>query len=204
LLAPVVLATQSILLVSASTTFQAPYALSIAAAVRVGNLLGEAKGKRAAVATHASFFIAIFIAIGWSTMFLVFRNHWGKLFNHDPEVIRLVSSILPLVSLFQLMDGLAAVAAGILRAQGRQATGALLNLVSYYIIGIPIGIYLAFKHDMKLWGLWIGITIALVSTGVIGGLIAVWVDWDHETKKVMDRLESERIVGNDDESTESA
>jgi len=82
----------------------------------------------------------------YSTMFLVFRNHWGKLFINDPgmafslsptfagtelglEVIRLVSSILPLVSLFQLMDGLAAVVSGILRAQGRQATGALLNLV---------------------------------------------------------------------------
>jgi len=36
LLGPVVLATQSVLLVSASVTFQAPYALSIAAAVRVG------------------------------------------------------------------------------------------------------------------------------------------------------------------------
>ena len=47
----------------------------------------------------------------------------------DLEVIYLVSSILPLVSLFQLMDGLAAVVAGILRAQGRQTTGALLNLV---------------------------------------------------------------------------
>ena len=79
-------------------------------------------------------------------MFLVFKDHWGKLFNDDPgmtlflfshfrdtdngsEVIRLVSSILPLVALFQLMDGLAAVVAGILRAQGRQATGAILNLV---------------------------------------------------------------------------
>ena len=79
-------------------------------------------------------------------MFLVFRNHWGKLFNDDPgmipfpfsrfrdadhglEVIYMVSSILPLVALFQLMDGLAAVVAGILRAQGKQATGAVLNLV---------------------------------------------------------------------------
>lgn len=69
LLGPVVLASQSVLLVSASTTFQAPYALSIAAAVRVGNLLGEAKGKRAAVATHASFFIAFFIAMGWRYIF---------------------------------------------------------------------------------------------------------------------------------------
>lgn len=69
LLGPTVLATQSVLLVSASTTFQAPYALSIAAAVRVGNLLGQAKGKRAAVATHASFFIAFFIAMGWRCAF---------------------------------------------------------------------------------------------------------------------------------------
>jgi len=57
---------------------------------------------------------------------------------------------------------------------------------------------------MKLWGLWIGLTIALVSTGVIGGLIVLRADWDYEVKKVMDRLESERIVGNDNESAESA
>jgi len=105
LLGPVALAAQSVLIVSGSTTFQAPYALSIAATVRVGNLLGESKGKLAAVATHASFFIAVFIAMGWrcgfysyggfsdqlifaySTMFLVFRNHWGKLFNDDPGMV---------------------------------------------------------------------------------------------------------------------
>jgi len=57
---------------------------------------------------------------------------------------------------------------------------------------------------MKLWGLWIGLTIALVFTGVVGGLIALWVDWDYEVKKVMDRLESERIVDNDTQSAESA
>jgi len=136
-------------------------------------------------------------------MFLVFRNHWAKLFNNDPEVISLVASILPLVSLFQVMDGLAAVVAGVLRALGLQGTGALLNLVSYYIIGIPMGIYFAFKQDMNLWGLWIGLTIALVFTSGVGGLIVSWTDWDHEVKKVMERLESERDLG-DDESAESA
>ena len=65
LLGPVVLATQSVLLVSASTTFQAPYSLSIAAAVRVGNLLGQSKGKRAAVASQAAFAIAFFIGVVW-------------------------------------------------------------------------------------------------------------------------------------------
>ena len=78
-------------------------------------------------------------------MFMVFKDHWGKLFNDDSgtvmslsrlgdanrgsEVIQLVSSMLPLVALSQLMDGFSAVIAGILRAQGRQTTGALLNVV---------------------------------------------------------------------------
>ena len=40
----------------------------------------------------------------------------------------MVASILPLVALFQVFDGNAAVTAGILRARGKQFTGALLNL----------------------------------------------------------------------------
>jgi len=39
--------------------------LSVAAVVRVGNLLGESKAKRAAIATHASFFIVSVISVGW-------------------------------------------------------------------------------------------------------------------------------------------
>jgi MATE family multidrug resistance protein len=44
------------------------------------------------------------------------------------EVVSLVATIIPLLALFQVADGIAAVTAGILRAQGKQLTGALLNL----------------------------------------------------------------------------
>lgn len=67
-----------------------------------------------------------------------------------------------------------------------------------------MGIYLAFRQDMKLWGLWIGLTIALVFTSGIGGLIVLRADWDREVKKVMERLEDDRNPDGDDESTESA
>ena len=40
----------------------------------------------------------------------------------------MVAFILPMVALFQVFDGLGAVTAGVLRAQGKQFTGALLNL----------------------------------------------------------------------------
>lgn len=67
-----------------------------------------------------------------------------------------------------------------------------------------MGIYLAFKQGMNLSGLWIGLTIALVFTSGLGGPLVLWVDWDHEVKKVMDRMENERDLANDDQSAESA
>ena len=55
-----------------------------------------------------------------SVIFLTFRHGWAHLFNDDPHVVSLVASVLPLVALFQVFDGLSATTGGILRARGRQ------------------------------------------------------------------------------------
>jgi len=192
LLGPTVLAAQSILLVSGSTAFQAPFALSVASSVRIGNLLGERNASRAGVSAKVSMLLALVIAGISSVTFLVFRNKWGYLFNDDPDVISLVASILPLMALFQVFDGLNAVAGGILRARGKQFTGALLNMSGYYVFGIPTGIWLAFSHGMGLHGLWYGLTIALVYGSAVGVWMGLRVDWDREVQKVQMRLEADK------------
>ncbi|KAF8962337.1 mate-domain-containing protein [Flammula alnicola] len=194
LLGPTALATQSVLLVSSSTTFQAPFALSIATAVRIGNLLGESKAKRAGVAANTSILMAFLIACIPSTVFLVFRNSWAYIFNDDPAVVKLVASIMPIIALFQVFDGIAAVTGGIFRARGKQFLGALLNLSAYYIFGIPLGIYLAFRHHLELHGLWLGLTFSLVYCALIGTWLCLLTDWDHEVRKVEQRLEEEDKV----------
>ncbi|KAF8189379.1 MATE efflux family protein [Pholiota molesta] len=191
LLGPTALATQSVLLVSSSTTYQAPFALGVATAVRIGNLLGEFKAKRAGVAANASIAMAFMIACFTSTLFLVFRQKWAYIFNDDPEVVKLVSSIMPLLALFQVFDGTSAVTGGVLRARGKQFVGALLNLSAYYIFGIPLGIYLAFKQALGLHGLWLGLTFSLVYSAVIGTWMALRTDWDREVWKVTQRLKEE-------------
>ncbi|PIL27343.1 transporter [Ganoderma sinense ZZ0214-1] len=199
-LGPTALATQSVLLVSASTTYQAPFALSVASSVRIGNLLGEENSKRAAVAAKCAIVMSLVISAVWSTMFMIFRYSWAHLFNDDPPVVTLVASILPLVALFQVFDGLSAVTAGILRAAGKQFTGALLNLSAYYVIGIPFGIWLAFWRDMDLHGLWIGLTVSLVYCAAVGVWICMNNDWEREVEKVRLRLEADRKAADDSEA----
>ncbi|KAI5118900.1 hypothetical protein M0805_002816 [Coniferiporia weirii] len=194
LIGPVALATQSVLLVSASTSYQAPYALSIAASVRIGNLLGEENARRADIAAKVSLFVALIIACFNSTMFFTFRKSWGYLFNDDPEVVSLVATILPLVALFQIGDCLCGCTGGILRARGRQFTGALLNLSAYYVVGLPIGLWLAFPCKWELQGLWAGFTIALSYSAIIGVWLCLRTNWPQEVQKVQTRLEKDRIA----------
>ncbi|KAE9395984.1 mate-domain-containing protein [Gymnopus androsaceus JB14] len=145
LLGPKALAAQSVLLVSTTTTYQAPFSLGVAASVRIGQLLGLAQPRPAKLAAHAAFLLGLAISLVFSAIFWVWRNQWAYLFNDDEDVAVMVGSVLPLVALFQVFDGTVGIVGGILRARGKQATGALLNLSAYYVVGIPLGIYLAFK-----------------------------------------------------------
>ncbi|KAG2142385.1 mate-domain-containing protein [Suillus clintonianus] len=187
-LGPATLAAQSVLLISSSWTYQAPFALAVATSVRIGNLLGEKRARHAGVSANTAVVLAVVIAVVWSTLFMSFRKSWAYIFNSDPEVVTLVASILPIVAVFQVFDGTNAVAGGILRARGKQSIGALLNLSAYYVIGIPFGIWLAFKRDMGLVGLWVGLTLALVYCSVWGTYLGITADWQKEVEKVLDRL----------------
>ncbi|KAJ7311005.1 mate-domain-containing protein [Mycena albidolilacea] len=197
-ISPLALATQSVLLVSTSTAYQGPFALGIASSVRIGNLLGEGLASRAKIAANASIALGLAFATFTCTLFLLLRYKWAYIFNDDPSVVSLVASILPLVGLFQYFDGTAAVTGGILRARGKQVIGAFLNLSAYYIIGLPLGIFLTFypKVMLGLYGLWIGLTVSLVYCAFFGTWLCVRTDWDEEVCKVRERLAKERrLIG---------
>ncbi|KAJ3887100.1 multidrug/Oligosaccharidyl-lipid/Polysaccharide flippase [Lentinula edodes] len=203
----VVLACQSILVVTSSTTWQAPYALGIAASIRIGNLLGERDDLRAGAAAKGVLVVGIVTAgvisrqhplfnafRNPSVLLLVFRHSFAYMFNNDPDVVSMVASITPILAVCQIFDGTAGITSGILRARSKQVMGAVLNISAYYVFGIPFGIYLAFSSSthMGLSGLWVGLTVALVYCAGFGVAMSVWTpDWEKEVEKVEKRVERE-------------
>ncbi|KAF8594660.1 MATE efflux family protein [Ceratobasidium sp. AG-I] len=189
-LGPTVLAAQSVLVVSSSLTFQVPYALGIAAAVRIGNLLGSGNAQEALIASRAAAGLAVLGSLVLGALFMAVRYKLSYLFNDDEQVAILVSSIIPLVAVYQISDGIAAVMGGILRACGRLGTGALMNFIGYYIIGIPLGVYLAFGPHFGLLGLWIGLSVALSWVAVVFWFIVMRFDWEVQVEEAKQRVDA--------------
>lgn len=100
LLGPATLAAQSVLLISSSWTYQAPFALAVATSVRIGNLLGEKRARRAGVTANTAVVLAVVVAVGWSTLLMSFRESWAYIFNDDPGRTICVGCI-PILSLSQ-------------------------------------------------------------------------------------------------------
>lgn len=186
-LGPTALAAQSVVLLSSTIAFQTPYSLGMATNVRVGHLLGSGHAQKAKLAAETSIGMSFVMAIILSTIFMTFRTRWGYLFNDDEAVVTLVASVLPLVALFQIVDGATAVSDGVLRARGMLGFGAIVNMCSYYLIGLPVGIFLAFSAKLGLKGLWTGLAVALTCASVISIIAVFLTNWEREVTKARER-----------------
>ena len=39
--------------------------------------------------------------------------------------------------------------------------GAYINFLAYFVVGLPLGVYLAFDQDWRVEDLWLGLTIGI-------------------------------------------
>lgn len=164
----VAIATHAIALNYASVTYMVPLGTSAAAAVSVGHAVGAGDAGRArragwlAQALGASFMLLAAIA------FITVPVPLLKLYTSDPRVLAVGPGLLALAAAFQVFDGIQTIATGSLRGLGETRIPMLANLVGYWILGLPLGFFLCFALHWGIYGLWIGLTLALI-------VISMWL-----------------------------
>lgn len=187
-LGPTTLAAQSVVTTISSLFYQIPWALAVAGGVRIGNLLGAQRPKLARTASRVAMGLSVLIATANFVLLVGFKDKWGRLFSEQDDVVEIVASVLPLVAIFQLPDVLAGSTGWLLRGAGKPTIGAAINIVSYYIVGIPIGIGIAFwGPGLGLQGLWVGLTLALTGAAVLMSWVILRMDWRKEGEMAAER-----------------
>ncbi|ABN65538.2 ethionine resistance protein [Scheffersomyces stipitis CBS 6054] len=179
-LGTVPLAAQSIGTTMASLTYQVPFAIGIAASTRIANFLGAGLGPAAQKSTQVALSFGLIISFLNFLALYCFQRPIAKAFTDDEDVIKMVGQIMWLIALMQISDAVNANSAGCLRGQGQTKIGGIVNLLSYYVVGLPLSIYLTFYSPWKghLDGLWIGSCVALTIIGGVQSYYSLFADFD--------------------------
>jgi MATE family multidrug resistance protein len=161
-LTPVALATHQIVLNYASITYMVPLGISAAAAVSVGHAIGAGDAARARRAGWLALGLGTSFMLLAAAAFVLWPRPLIELYTHDPRILALGPALLIIVAAFQIFDGIQIVSTGALRGLGETRAPMLANLVGYWVLGLPLGFFLCFALKWGIYGLWIGLTLALV------------------------------------------
>src|SRR5690349_21336633 len=88
-------------------------------------------------------------------------------------VIGLAVSFLTVAAAFQLVDGAQVIGAGMLRGLHDTRWPLLFALVGYWVVGLGIGVWLAFGRDWKGVGIWVGLASGLAAVAAL--MLARWI-----------------------------
>jgi MATE family multidrug resistance protein len=171
-LAPASLAAHQIALNASSVTYMVTLGISAAAAVRVGHALGRGDGPAAATSGWTALALGTAFMSAAALVFVCTPRTILAAFTADPAVRATGAGLLYIAAVFQLFDGLQAVAIGALRGAGDTRSPMIWNLVGYWVCGLPVGYYLCFSAGLGALGLWMGLSLGLILVGSV--LLATW------------------------------
>lgn len=171
-LGAVPLAAHTIALNMAALAFMLPLGVSQGAATRVGNLIGAGRPHDAQRAAWVSLAMGAGVMALSALLFVAFRFALPRVYTADAAVIAACAAILPIAAAFQILDGTQVVGCGVLRGMGRTRPAMVFNLVSYWVLALPLGAWLAFSRGWGLAGIWCGLALGL---GLVAASLVGWI-----------------------------
>jgi len=165
-------AAHQIALQVAAILYMVPFGIALAASVRVG----QAVGRRDAVATRRAGFVALGLGVGFMalmTLIVALTRHTiplaflGSEAPQSGETVALAATLLVLGASFFITDGAQTVAGGALRGLNDTRVPLLFSGVSFWAVGFVSSYWLAFPMGLGAIGVWIGLSLGTAVYAVL-------------------------------------
>ncbi|KAL6649541.1 hypothetical protein ACP70R_013765 [Stipagrostis hirtigluma subsp. patula] len=188
-------ASMGILIQATSLVYVFPSSLGQGASTRVSHQLGAGRPAGARRAAGAALSIGLVVGLAAATFMVSVRNHWGRMFTTDADILRLTAVALPIAGLCELGNCPQTAGCGVLRGSARPASGARINLASFYLVGMPVGVALAFGARLGFAGLWLGLLAAQAACAVWMARAVAATDWDVEVARAKELTKASTTTG---------
>lgn len=172
------LAAHAIAIQFGSLAFMVPMGIGQAVTVRVGRAYGAGDRGGITRAGWTAFGLGIGFMMCSATVMITLPDVLISAFidASDPKaapIAALAVTFLSLAALFQIVDGAQAVGAGMLRGLQDTTVPMIYAAIGYWLVGMPLGVTLAFGLGIGGAGIWMGLVAGLAVVAVL--LISRWL-----------------------------
>lgn len=156
-------------------TFMVPLALGMAVSIRVGFNVGANDFAAARLSGWVAICVSVVFALVAAIAVYFSRSYVAELYSNDLPVILVAVDLLLFVVLYQLFDDTQVTASGALRGFKDTRTPMWVAIVSYWFVGLPVGIALGFgwfelsalSAFEGVRGFWVGLLAGLAVAATI-------------------------------------
>ncbi|XP_008804797.1 protein DETOXIFICATION 27-like [Phoenix dactylifera] len=158
--------------------------------VRVANELGAGNGKGARFATIVSASTSVVIGLFFCTLIMSLHDKFAFIFTTSTVVLDAVDNLSILLAFTILLNSVQPVLSGVAVGSGWQAMVAYVNIGSYYLIGVPLGVLMGWLFNLGVLGIWGGMIGGTAVQTLILAFLTIRCDWDKEAMKAINRVEN--------------
>ncbi|KAF3684107.1 putative transcription factor RADIALIS-like [Capsicum annuum] len=124
--------------------------------VRVSNELGAGRSKAAKFSVEVAVTISTLIGVVFVVAVISTKNHYPRLFSGKPEVIHEISKLAYFLAATIFLMRIQPILHGVAVGAGWQYSVVIVNIICYYIVGLPLGACLGYIANIGVKGIWIG------------------------------------------------
>ena len=160
------IAAHQIAITCAALSFMFALGTGMAACIRVGHAWGSGQLQRMRRIGFIGVLLAASIMACFAVVFIAAGNPLARLFTNSVTVISLAVSLLMVAAIFQLADAVQVSAICALRGLADVRVPAIIAVLAYWAVAVPLGYTLGFQLKLGAVGIWIGLTAGLLVAAV--------------------------------------
>lgn len=171
-LGSVELAAHQVVIAISTISFTIYLGLGSATAIRTSYYKGSNDWSQVRKTTVAGVHLGILVSFVTCVALYLLRNDISFVFSDDPVVSTIVIMLLPILMLYQFVDGAQIVLANALRGLSDVKSIMWISFITNFLIAIPAGYILGFPLGMGIRGIWLAYPIGFVFSVALLGVRA--------------------------------